>query len=109
MFDVPESYLNGRPASDFCVYVVEDDSMYPIYLHGDRVICLRQTGLPQPGRIVLFRCPGILALRVISTINANGISLTAYNPAADHVFLNPGEMKELEVIGIPKMVIREID
>ena len=39
---IPTDYLHGRKKEEFFVLTVHGDSMYPLYMEGDKVLILRQ-------------------------------------------------------------------
>lgn len=39
--EIPTSYLHGRPSSDYFTLRVKGDSMYPVFVDGDTLLCLR--------------------------------------------------------------------
>ena len=49
--DIPASYLRGHKKEEFFVLSVHGDSMYPIYMDGDKVLVLRQSTLNRSGEI----------------------------------------------------------
>ena len=39
--EIPTSMLHGRPATDYFTLRVTGDSMYPVFVDGDTILCLR--------------------------------------------------------------------
>lgn len=39
--EIPTSYLHGRPKTDYFTLRVKGDSMYPVFVDGDTLLCLR--------------------------------------------------------------------
>ena len=39
--EIPTSMLHGRPATDYFTLRVKGDSMYPVFVDGDTILCLR--------------------------------------------------------------------
>ena len=109
--EIPRSYLRGRPASDYFALRVEGTSMYPDYQDGDIVIVLRQTTLNNSGDIGVIRYEGDKATlkkvefvygenwMLLIPLNTNGHSPELIKNAA---------LEECSVLGIPRMVIREL-
>ena len=109
--EIPRSYLRGRPASDYFALRVEGTSMYPDYQDGDIVIVLRQATLNNSGDIGVIRYEGDKATlkkvefvygedwMLLIPLNTNGHSPELIKNAA---------LEECSVLGIPRMVIREL-
>ncbi|MDE7124423.1 MAG: XRE family transcriptional regulator, partial [Eubacterium sp.] len=49
--EIPTYYLKGRKQDDFFVLSVKGDSMYPLYMDGDKVLILKQSTLNHSGEI----------------------------------------------------------
>ena len=48
---IPAAYLHGRPRSDYFVLNVHGDSMYPMYIEGDKVLVLKADTLERSGQV----------------------------------------------------------
>lgn len=109
--EIPRSYLRGRPASDYFALRVDGTSMEPDYQDGDIVIVLRQATLNRSGDIGVIRYEGDKATlkkvefvygedwMMLIPLNTNGHSPRLIKDAA---------LEECSVLGIPRMVIREV-
>ena len=109
--EIPRSYLRGRPASDYFALRVDGTSMEPDYQDGDIVIVLRQATLNRSGDIGVIRYEGDKATlkkvefvygedwMLLIPLNTNGHSPQLIKDAA---------LEECSVLGIPRMVIREV-
>lgn len=109
--EIPRSYLRGRPASDYFALRVDGTSMEPDYQDGDIVIVLRQATLNRSGDIGVIRYEGDKATlkkvefvygedwMMLIPLNTNGHSPQLIKDAA---------LEECSVLGIPRMVIREV-
>ena len=49
--DIPRRFLKGHKSEEFFILNVHGDSMYPLYMEGDKVLILRQTALARSGEI----------------------------------------------------------
>lgn len=109
--EIPRSYLRGRPAADYFALRVDGTSMEPDYQDGDIVIVLRQATLNRSGDIGVIRYEGDKATlkkvefvygedwMMLIPLNTNGHSPQLIKDAA---------LEECSVLGIPRMVIREV-
>lgn len=109
--EIPRSYLRGRPAADYFALRVDGTSMEPDYQDGDIVLVLRQATLNRSGDIGVIRYEGDKATlkkvefvygedwMMLIPLNTNGHSPQLIKNAA---------LEECSVLGIPRMVIREV-
>ena len=107
---VPESYLHGRPASDYIVLNVCGDSMYPFYLDGDKVLVLRTPALEYSGQVALVRYDGEMATlkKVEYHPGDDKMKLIPANPLYQPREITGSDLDQCSIIGIPKLVIREV-
>ena len=108
--DVPASYLHGRPKSDYMVLTVKGDSMYPMYLEGDKVLVLKQATLNRSGEIGLVRYDGENAtLKKVEYVDGEDwMKLLPLNPEYPPKMITGANLEQCAVIGIPKLIIREV-
>lgn len=109
--DIPVKYLHGRPKSDYMVLTVKGDSMYPLYLEGDKVLVLKQSTLNRSGDIGLIRYEGENAtLKKVEYVNGEDwMKLIPLNPQYPPRTIEGAALEECEVIGIPRLLVREIE
>ena len=109
--DIPEDYLKGRSRNDFFVLKVKGDSMYPAYQDGDKVLILRQTTLNHSGQVgVVIYNDDLGTLKRIEYKNGEDwMKLVPINPAFPPVRIENEELEHCRVLGIPKLLIREIE
>lgn len=109
--DVPVKYLRGRSKSDYMVLTVKGDSMYPLYLDGDKVLVLKQSTLNRSGDIGLIRYEGENAtLKKVEYVNGeNWMKLIPLNPQYPPKTIEGIDLERCEVIGIPRLLVREIE
>lgn len=107
---IPESYLHGRPASDYIVLNVCGDSMYPFYLDGDKVLVLRTPALEYSGQVALVRYDGEMATlkKVEYHPGDDKMKLIPANPLYQPREITGSDLDQCSIIGIPKLVIREV-
>jgi repressor LexA len=95
--EVPKSFLKGRPKSDYIVLKVHGDSMYPLYQDGDVVLVLKQSTLDYSGDIGAI------------IYGEDWLRLVPLNPLFKPETIEGENLEHCRVIGIPKLLIREID
>ena len=108
--DVPSSYLKGRPKEDYFVLKVKGDSMFPAYQDGDRVLVLKQETLNYSGQVgvVLYGDDNATLKRVEFKMGEDWMNLVAINPTFPPVRIENEELTHCRVLGIPRLLIREI-
>lgn len=109
--DIPVKYLRGRPKSDYMVLTVTGNSMYPLYLDGDKVLILKQSTLDRSGDIGLIRYDGECATlkKVEFVTGEDWMKLIPLNPEYPPRTIRGVDLEECEVIGVPRLLIREIE
>ena len=106
---VPQSYLKGKSKDDFFVLQVKGDSMYPLYIDGDKVLILKQNAVDYNGQVavVIYNNDSGTIKKIEQRKNA--VHLIPINPQYQPIELNGVEIEELHILGIPKLLIREIE
>lgn len=109
--EIPVEYLKGRKKEDFFVLSVKGDSMYPLYLNGDRVLILKQSTLNNSGDIgAILYDNDYATLKKVEYVNGeNWLRLVPLNPEYQPKKIEGPELELCRVMGIPKLLIREID
>lgn len=109
--DIPLSYLKGRELSEFFVLKVKGDSMYPIYMEDDKVLILKQPTLSYSGQVGAILYDGELAtLKKVEFIKGkNWMKLVPINPNHPPKLIENEELERCKVIGVPKLLIRNIE
>ncbi len=108
---IPEAYLRGRPKSDYFILTVKGDSMYPMYLNGDKVLILKQNTLEESGQIGAILYDGELATlkRVEYKQGEDWLRLVPLNPEYAPKTVTGVDLESCRVLGIPKLLIREFE
>ncbi len=108
--EIPVSYLKGRKKEDFFVLSVKGDSMYPLYLNGDKVLILRQTTLNHSGEIGAVLYEGENAtLKKVEYVEGEGwMKLIPINPQYMPKLIENADLEQCRILGIPRLLIREI-
>lgn len=108
--DIPLSWLHGRPKSDYFVIKVHGDSMYPTYQDGDLVLILKQTTFNYSGQIgVVMYDDNYGTLKKVEYVyGEDWMRLVAINPVYPPVMVTGERLEHCRVLGIARMVIREV-
>lgn len=108
---IPKEFLKGRPSSDFFALKVVGDSMYPAYADGDIVLALRQTTLNRSGEVgvVLYDSEYASLKKVEYVMGEDWLRLVPLNPNYPPIKIEGADLERCRVLGIPKLLIREID
>lgn len=109
--EVPISYLKGRPKSDYMVLKVHGDSMYPLYMDGDTVLILKQNTLDRSGDIgaIIYEDECATLKKIEFVHGEDWLRLVPLNPLYKPETIENEALEHCRVIGIPKLLIREID
>ena len=108
--DIPLSWLKGRPKSDYFVIKVHGDSMYPVYHDGDLVLILRQETFNYSGQVgvVVYDDNMGTLKRVEYVMGEDWMRLVPINPTYPPIMITGEKLEHCRVLGIAKMVIREV-
>lgn len=108
--DIPASYLKGHPKSKYFVLSVCGDSMYPMYMDGDKVLILKQSRMNHSGQIgaILYDNECATLKKVEYVKGESWMRLVPINPNYPPKKIENEELERCRVIGIPKLIIREI-
>lgn len=109
--EVPSSYLKGRKSSEFFVLRVKGDSMYPLYQENDKVLILKQSTLNYSGQVgAILYDDEYTTLKKVEFVNGeNWMRLIPINPSHPPKTIEGADLERCKVIGIPKLLIREIE
>lgn len=108
--EIPTYYLKGRKQDDFFVLSVKGDSMYPLYMDGDKVLILRQSTLNHSGEIGAIVYDDYATLKKVEYVNGEDwLRMVPINPQYPPKRVEGVELEQCKVLGIPKLLIREIN
>ena len=109
--EIPDSYLKGRDKSEFFVLRIRGDSMYPMYQNGDKILVLKQNTLNYSGEIgvVIYDDEIGTLKRVEYKKGEDWMRLVPINPSFPPILIEDERLEHCRVIGIPKLLIRELD
>jgi len=108
--DIPASWLKGRPQSDYFILRISGDSMYPTYQDGDLVLVLRQSTMNYSGQIgvVVYDDNKATLKRIEYVMGEDWMRLVPINPNFPPQTIRDEKLEHCRVLGIAKMVIREV-
>lgn len=108
--NIPNSYLKGKDKSEYFVLCVKGDSMFPEYKDGDKVLVLKQSSLNYSGQIgaVIYNDEYATLKKVEYIQGEDWIRLVPVNPLYKPVDIQNEDLEHCRILGIPKLVIREI-
>jgi len=109
--EIPTSYLKGRPRDDYFVLRVKGDSMYPLYVDGDRVLVLKQATLNRSGDIgvILYNNDQATIKKVEYVYGEDWMKLIPLNPNHPPKMITGSDLEQCRVLGIPRLLIREVE
>lgn len=108
--DIPVSWTKGRKREDYFILRVSGDSMYPQYQDGDIVLVLRQTTMNYSGQIgvVVYDDNKATLKKVEYVMGEDWMRLVPINPSYPPIMVKDERLEHCRVLGIAKMVIREV-
>lgn len=108
--NIPNAWLNGRDASDYMVLSVKGDSMYPLYIDGDKVLILKCSTLDYSGQVgaIMYDDEYATLKKVEYKTGEDWLNLVPINPLYPPQRIENEALEHCRIIGMPKVVIREI-
>ena len=107
--EIPASLLKGRPHSDYFVLRVCGDSMYPLYMDGDKVLILKIPSLERSGEIGAVVYEDYATLKKIEyTEGEDWLKLIPVNPLYQPKTITGADLEQCKILGVPKLLIREL-
>lgn len=108
--EIPVSYLKGRKKEEFFVLSVHGDSMYPMYLDGDKVLILKQSTLNRSGDVgaILYDSENATLKKVEYVKGEDWLRLIPINPEYQPKTIEGAALEECRVLGVPRLLIREL-
>lgn len=108
---IPTEYLRGHSKEEFLVLSVHGDSMYPLYINGDKVLILKQSTLNRSGEIgaVLYGGDNATLKKVEYVEGEDWMKLIPVNPEYLPKTIEGSDLEECRILGVPRLLIREIN
>ena len=109
--DIPNTYLKGHQKNEFFVLRVKGDSMYPMYQDGDKVLVLKQSSMDHSGQVGVVIYDGDVGTlkKIEYNQGEDWMRLVPINPAFPPIKIKDSALEQCKVLGIPKLLIREIE
>ena len=107
--EIPISYLKGRKQSEFFVLKVHGNSIYPLYHENDKILILKQSCIEHNGDVGAVIYDGECATLKRIDIFDDMVRLSPINPEYQPKELKGADMELYHILGVPKMLIREIN
>ena len=108
---VPNEYLKGHGKDEFFVLSVHGDSMYPLYMDGDKVLILKQSTLNRSGEIgaILYNGDNATLKKVEYVEGEDWMKLIPINPEYPPKTIEGSDLEQCHVLGVPRLLIRSIE
>lgn len=108
--DIPTSYLGGRKKEEFFVLTVHGDSMYPLYLDGDKVLILKQNTLNRSGEIgaIIYNNEFATLKKIEYVMGEDWLEMLPLNPEYKPKRIEGVDLELCRIIGIPQLLIRKM-
>ena len=108
--EIPTYYLKGRKQEDYFVLSVKGDSMYPLYMDGDKVLILKQSTLNYSGEIGAIVYDDCATLKKVEYVKGEDwLKMIPINPQYPPKRIEGVDLESCKVLGMPKLLIREIN
>lgn len=107
--EIPISYLKGRKQSEFFVLKVHGNSMYPLYHENDKILVLKQSCIEHNGDVGAVIYDGECATLKRIDIFDDMVRLSPINPEYQPKELKGADMELYHILGVPRLLIREIN
>lgn len=106
--EIPVSYLKGRKQAEFFVLKVHGNSMYPLYHEHDKVLISKQNYIEKNGDVGAVIYDGECATLKRIDVFDDMVRLSPVNPEYQPKELRGVDMETYHILGVPRMLIREI-
>lgn len=107
-FAVPRSYLAGHDAGECFIIRVKGDSMYPLYIDGDRVLSRRSDALDYSGQIGIVQDGETATIKKVE-FGSGWLRLVPINPNYAPRMIKGADLEQVRIIGIPMVLLRELE
>ncbi len=107
--EIPTSYMKGD-RDEYFVLRIKGDSMYPLYMDGDRVLIHKQDTVDYGGQIAAIMYDDDLStLKRVEITSDGAMRLIALNPMVPPIKIEGERLEHCRIIGVPKILIRSMD
>lgn len=106
--EVPRSFLKGDNEEDYFVLKVIGNSMYPLYIEGDKVLIKKQNAVDYNGQVAVAIYDDCGTIKKIE-YKKDSVSLVPINPQYQPETFKGADCERIRILGIPKLLVRDID
>ena len=107
-FSVPRSYLRGHSQDECFIVRVKGDSMYPLYIDGDRILSRRADALDYSGQIGLVQDGENATIKKVE-FGSGWLRLVPINPNYAPRTIRGEDLADVRIIGVPLLLLRELE
>lgn len=106
--EIPTSYLHGRPKSDYFTLRVVGDSMYPVFMEGDTLLCLRTDSVDSGTYAVILYDGDEATIKKVNYVQGEDwLELIPINPMYKAMRIEGTDLQQCRVIGKVTSSIRQ--
>ena len=106
---IPKEYLKEHSQDEFFVLRVTGDSMYPDYRNGDKLLIFKQQAVDFSGQVAAVIYGNDYGTLKKVEYRKDSIHLVPINPQYTSEIINGADMDCVHILGVPKLLIRDID
>ncbi|MBS5183323.1 MAG: helix-turn-helix domain-containing protein [Anaerotruncus sp.] len=106
---IPKDFLKGHSQDEFFVLRVTGDSMYPDYKNGDKLLIFKQQAVDYSGQVAAVIYGNEYGTLKKVEYRKDSIHLVPINPQYTSEIINGADMDCVHILGVPKLLIRDID
>lgn len=107
-FSVPRLYLRGHSQDECFIIRVKGDSMYPLYIDGDRILSRRANALDYSGQIGLVQDGETATIKKVE-FGSGWLRLVPINPNYAPRTIRGEDLADVRIIGVPLLLLRELE
>lgn len=106
--EMPISLLHGRPQTDYFTLRIKGDSMYPIFVEGDTILCLRTDSVDSGEYAVILYDGDEATVKKVNYIQGEDwLELIPINPMYKAMRIEGTDLQQCRVIGKVTSSIRQ--
>lgn len=106
--EIPTSYLHGRPKTDYFTLRVKGDSMYPVFVDGDTLLCLRTDSVDSGTYAVILYDGDEATVKKVNYVQGEDwLELVPVNPMYPTKRIEGADLAQCRVLGKVVSSIRQ--
>lgn len=106
---IPIEYLKGKNKEDFFVLRVKGDSMYPLYIDGDKLLVQKQNAIDYSGQVAVVIYDSELGTIKKIEQKKDSVQLVPVNPQYQPQVISGADIENIHILGIPKLLVRDLE